>query len=152
MKDKKIVIYNDKVSPALVGTLVVKYTLPNNKEFTRLFESVEWERTPSRINLNRKHSTFAISLYFNNEIVGMGRVCGDGSYFTIYDIVMHKDYQKLGFGSIILTEIIDWYKSIKDDDTYLYLGASKGKEKFYEKFGFKSRPNDDVGAGMKWYE
>jgi len=152
MKDKKIVIYNDKVSPALVGTLVVKYTLPNNKEFTRLFESVEWERTPSRINLNRKHSTFAVSLYFNNEIVGMGIVCGDGSYFTIYDIVMHKDYQKLGFGSIILTEIIDWYKSIKDDDTYLYLGASKGKEKFYEKFGFKSRPNDDVGAGMKWYE
>ena len=152
MKDKKIVIYNDKVSPALVGTLVVKYTLPNNKEFTRLFESVEWERTPSRINLNRKHSTFAASLYFNNEIVGMGRVCGDGSYFTIYDIVVHKDYQKLGFGSIILTEIIDWYKSIKDEDTYLYLGASKGKEKFYEKFGFKSRPNDDVGAGMKWYE
>ena len=24
-------------------------------------------------------------------------------------------------------------------------------KKFYEKFGFVARPNDDVGAGMKWY-
>ena len=29
-----------------------------------------------------------------------------------------------------------------------YLGASKGKEGFYEKFGFVSRPNEELGAGM----
>lgn len=28
------------------------------------------------------------------------------------------------------------------------LGASKGKEAFYEKFGFVSRPNEELGAGM----
>jgi cation:H+ antiporter len=83
---------------------------------------------------------------------GMGRVVGDGSYFTIYDVVVHKDFQGMGYGSIIIKHIIDWYKTIKDDDTFLYLDASKGKEKFYEKFGFRSRPNEDVGAGMKWYE
>lgn len=110
MKDKKIIIYNEKVNPV-----------------------------------------FAVSLYVDNCIVGMGRVVGDGSYFTIYDIVVHKDYQGLGVGSIILKEIIEWYKTIEDDDTFLYVNASKNKEKFYEKFGFVVRPNDDVGAGMKWY-
>ena len=33
-----------------------------------------------------------------------------------------------------------------------YLGASKGKEGFYEKFGFVSRPNDDLGPGMVLYK
>ena len=32
-----------------------------------------------------------------------------------------------------MTEIIKWYKSIEDDDTYLYLGACENKEKLYEK-------------------
>ena len=33
-----------------------------------------------------------------------------------------------------------------------YLGASKGKEGFYERFGFISRPNEDLGAGMILYD
>lgn len=47
-------------------------------------------------------------------------------------------------------EIIKWYKTIEDDDTYLYLGASEGKEKFYMQFGFKSLPYQGIGAGMKY--
>jgi len=49
-----------------------------------------------------------------------------------------------------MNEIVLWYKSIEDDDTYLYLGASFKKEPFYEKFGFKSRPYGNIGAGMKY--
>ena len=37
-------------------------------------------------------------------------------------------------------------------DIRTYLGAAKGKEGFYEKFGFVTRPNDDVGAGMILYD
>ncbi len=66
----------------------------------------------------------------------MGRVVGDGAYFTIYDVVVHKDFQGLGLGSIIINEIVQWYKTIQDDDTFLYVNASKNKEHFYEKFGF----------------
>ncbi len=151
MKTKKIVVYNDKVEPALVKTVVVKYSMPSNKEFIKLFNSVDWERSVKRVSKNKKHSTFAVSLYLDNIIVGMGRVVGDGSYFTIYDVVVDKAFQGLGFGSIIIGEIVNWYKSIQDDDTFLYLNASKDRESFYERFGFKSRPNEDVGAGMKWY-
>ena len=51
---------------------------------------------------------------------------------------------------MLMQEIVSWYKTMQDDDTYLYLGASFGKEKFYEKFGFKTRPYDNIGAGMKY--
>ena len=30
----------------------------------------------------------------------------------------------------------------------LNLNSAKGKEPFYEKLGFKQRPNEDAGAGM----
>lgn len=152
MKSKKIVIFNNKTTPAFAKTITIKYSMPNNKDFIKLFNSVDWERDEKRVKINRKHTTFGISLYIDNYIAGMGRVVGDGCYYTIYDIVVDKNYQNLGLDTIILNEIIDWYKSIQDDDTFLYVNASKGKEYFYEKFGFKSRPNNDVGAGMKWYD
>ena len=32
------------------------------------------------------------------------------------------------------------------------LNSAKGKEAFYEKFGFRVRPNDHAGAGMdQWF-
>lgn len=151
MKDKKIVVYSDKVNPSFVKTVIVKYSFPRSDEFIKLFNSVGWERDKKRVNEHKKHSSFAVSLHIDNEIVGMDRVVGDGAYFTIYDIVVDKNYQGLGIGLIIMREIVDWYKTIEDDDTFLYVNASKNREPFYEKFGFHSRPNENVGAGMKYY-
>ena len=131
--------------------MTIKYTFPSNEEFNLLFSSVGWgERESSKIDAHRLASTFAISIYKDNHIVGMARVVGDGAYYTIYDVVTHKDYQGQGIGTRLMEEIIAWYKTIEDDDTYLYLGASAGKENFYEKFGFKARPYNGIGAGMKY--
>jgi len=82
--------------------------------------------------------------------VGMARVVGDGAYYTVYDVVTRKDYWNKGIGTMLMNEIISWYKLIEDDDTCLYLGASFGKENFYKNFGFKSRPYENIGAGMKY--
>ena len=131
--------------------ILIKHQFPTTKDFIKLFNSVGWEREEKRVDENRKNSCFAVSIYKNNEILAMGRVVGDGAYFTIYDVVVDKTHQGKGLGSIIINEIINWYKTFKDDDTFLYLNASKGKEQFYEKFGFRARPNEEVGSGMKWY-
>lgn len=132
-------------------TFTIKYQFPTNEEFNELFSSVDWgTRDSEKINKHRAKSDFAVCVYDNEKIIGMARIVGDGSYYTVYDVVTRKTYQGKGIGKILMTEIIKWYKSIEDDDTYLYLGASYGKEKFYEKFGFKSRPYGHIGAGMKY--
>ena len=129
----------------------LKKIFPTNKEFNDLFFSVGWgTRDDKKINTHRNNSCFSVCAYDDNKIVGMARVVGDGSYYTIFDVVTRKEYQNQGIGTMLMNEIISWYKTIEDDDTYLYLGASLGKEKFYEKFGFKSRPYDGIGAGMKY--
>ena len=125
--------------------------LPGNEEFNRLFESVGWgSRDEEKIDKIRQSSDFAVSVYQNGEIVGMAHVVGDGCYYSVFDVVVHKDFQGQGVGAILMREVVEWYKTIEDEDTYLYLGASKNKEKFYEKFGFVSRPYGDIGAGMKY--
>lgn len=56
--------------------------------------------------------------------------------------------KKIGTG--IMTELlkqVEEYKKI-NPNIRTYLGASKGKEDFYKKFGFISRPNEEFGAGM----
>lgn len=130
---------------------IIRYQFPTNEEFNELFASVDWgKRDNEKINNHRKNSCFAVCVYDIDKIVGMARVIGDGAYYTVYDVVARKNYQGKGVGKILMTEIINWYKSIKDNDTYLYLGASYGKEGFYEKFGFKARPYGHIGAGMKY--
>ena len=131
--------------------IIKKYTFPTNNEFNDLFYSVGWgHRDNNKIDYSRKHTTFAISIYDDSLIVGMARVVGDGTYYTVYDVVTRKEYQNRGIGTMLMQEVVAYYESIKDDDTYLYLGASKGREHFYERFGFKARPYKDIGAGMKY--
>ena len=129
----------------------IKHRFPTNDEFNDLFSSVGWGfRDDKKVDLHREKSCFSVCVFDNEKIVGMARVVGDGSYYTVFDVVVRKEYQNQGIGTILMNEVVSWYKSIEDDDTYLYLGASFGKEKFYEKFGFKSRPYGNIGAGMKY--
>ena len=129
----------------------VKRIFPTNEEFNDLFYSVGWgKREDKKINSHRDNSCFSVCVFDGYKIIGMARVVGDGAYFTIFDVVTRKEYQNKGVGTLLMNEIVSWYKSIEDDDTYLYLGASFGIEKFYEKFGFKSRPYENIGAGMKF--
>lgn len=129
----------------------ITHNFPTNQEFNELFESVGWGlRDLDKINNHRVSSCFSVCVYLKNKIIGMARVVGDGSYYTVYDVVTRKEHQGKGIGSILMSEIIKWYESIKDDDTYLYLGAGSQKEAFYEKFGFKARPYPGIGAGMKY--
>lgn len=129
----------------------IVYKFPTNTEFNDLFASVGWgNRDDGKINSHREKSNFSVCVYDKEQIVGMARIVGDGAYYTVYDVVTRKEYQGKGIGRILMDEIIKWYKTIEDDDSYLYLGASFGKEGFYEKFGFKSRPYGHIGAGMKY--
>ena len=49
-----------------------------------------------------------------------------------------------------MNKLLDKIAEIKLENPYVrvYLGASKGKEKFYERFGFITRDKANLGSGM----
>lgn len=118
-------------------------------------EAVGWgKRKESIIKEALKNTLYSLCVYDNEKLIGYGRIIGDKTIFLyIHSVMVIPEYQGKGIGTRIMNELIkqiDEYKKV-NPNIRTYLGASKGKESFYEKFGFVTRPNEDLGAGMILY-
>ena len=88
----------------------------------------------------------------DNEIIGMGRLIGDGAiYWYINDVYILTEYQRLGIGAQIVKRLLQYVKenSISGTSVSICLMCAQGKEKFYENLGFRIRPHEYEGAGME---
>lgn len=90
----------------------------------------------------------------DGRLVGMARLLSDGGYVNyITDVMVHPKFQGKGIGKTMVNSILSFLReSLLDGEKLcVYLMAAKGKEPFYEKFGFLDRPTDDLGAGMSFW-
>ena len=125
---------------------------PTEDEFNDLTEAVNWGRRNNEIVKEAlKNTLYSLCVYDGNKLIGYGRIIGDKTIFLyIQDVMVIPEYQGKQIGTGIMKELlkqIEEYKKV-NPDIRTYLGASKGKESFYERFGFISRPNEELGAGM----
>ena len=89
----------------------------------------------------------SVTVSIANQIVGMGRVVGDGSvYFYIQDVIVHPDYRGQGIGRDIVIHLLEQIRSVATGNCFVGLMAAVGTVDFYEKLGFKKR--DDKSPGM----
>lgn len=134
----------------------IKYIdkIPTADEFNQLMEAVGWgRREKAVVEEALKHTLYSVCAYDEDKLIGYGRIIGDKTIFLhIHDVMVRPEYQGIGIGTGIMNKILDKVKEYREvnSDMRVYLGASKGKEGFYEKFGFVSRPNESLGAGMAW--
>ena len=94
---------------------------------------------------------YSVSVCDGDKIIGNGRIIGDGICFLyIHDSMVVPKYQNKKIGSQIMNKLLEKTNQIKLENPYVrvYLGASKGKEKFYERFEFITRENANLGSGM----
>ncbi len=96
------------------------------------------------------NSLFIVSLWENNELIGLGRIIGDGAIsYTVTDIMVHKKYQGQGYGKKIMGQIDNYFKENADNDAYIMLIANKPANKLYEKFNFVDVQPNSVGMLRK---
>lgn len=122
------------------------------EDYCRLRQSVGWtnfSKTQTEKSLER--SLYTVVADNDGQAVGMGRLIGDGMYYMIVDIVVLPTYQKMGIGSTMLNMIVDYVnrETSVGGRSSIQLIAEKGKEKFYEKRGFKVIPHEFCGSGMR---
>ena len=96
-------------------------------------------------------SAFIVSAKDNKKTVGVGRLIWDGGDAAlIKDVLVLPEYQGMGIGTHITEQLLAFLKNRMKPgwSVSVDLMAAIGKEGFYEKFGFVSRPRDRRGAGM----
>ena len=124
--------------------------LPTAQEYIALRNHANWgEISKQTAEHSLKNSLFSVCAEYNNKIIGMGRVIGDGYlYFYVQDIVVYEKYRRQGVASKIMEIIMDYIVSKAEKGSVVGLMSAKGVEGFYKKFGFFERPDEKFGAGM----
>lgn len=124
-------------------------------DFIRLKEEAFGMPCPKGTALaSLKGSRYLLHIELNDEVIGMARVVGDGGFVNyLADVIVTTDHQGKGIGRLIMERIIKYAESSlpKGGRSLVCLFAAKSKEPFYEKFGFKSRPDERFGAGMQMW-
>jgi GNAT superfamily N-acetyltransferase len=122
------------------------------ESFAQLRDNAGWGNIPfAQAQKAISNTPFSIVALDGTKVIGMGRLVGDGSLiWYIQDLVVLPEYQNRGIGSCIMAKLLDFATNTGLDDTIITIGlmAAKGKEGFYKKFGFHTRPNDLEDAGM----
>jgi ribosomal protein S18 acetylase RimI-like enzyme len=121
--------------------------LPTIAEYHKLRTAVGWECMDSKsTEIGLKNSLFSVCALFKKEVVGYGRVIGDGAiFFYIQDIMVLPEHQKKGVGRMIMNAIMDFLNAHARKYTFVGLMAAKGASSFYEKFGFSPRLPEQPG-------
>lgn len=121
------------------------------EDYLMLRRSVGWSLFPieeARLSLE---NSIVICIRKEGRPVAIGRVVTDKGYIVyIADIIVLPQYQGQGYGRKIMERIMkDIVDGLKPGYSVMVsLASAKGKEGFYEKFGFLNRHDDDVGHGM----
>ena len=127
------------------------------KDYCDLRTSVGWPFiSDDQAQSGLDNSDFIISCVDEVKTVGCARIFWDKGYIAyLADVIVNPEYQGQGIGKKMVQECIKYIDNQLKESwrIKIVIVASKGKEAFYEKLGFKARPNDNDGPGMDmWRE
>lgn len=134
----------------------VQYELVDNvlsaEDFVRLKVAAGFKERPlEQVEKALRNGLFNVSAVCGGQVVGMGRLVGDGAmYWYLQEIIVLSEYQGKGIGKSIVNRLLEHIRETAIPGTGVEVGltAVKGKEPFYEKFGFSCG-----SSGMKkWIE
>ena len=113
------------------------------EEYIALTEAVGWNKDTATMPRALELSLFCIVAVDsrNGQTVGMARVCGDGRYYTIWDVMVLPAYQGQKIGSAMMETAMAELRKMGPKGALVALFT--GKPPFYERFGFSP------GGGMQ---
>ena len=128
---------------------ITTYMTPS--EYMSFRKAVGWSEFPLEQAEEGLKNSYVCCMRIEDRPVALGRVLWDHGYVVyIADVIVLPEYQGKGYGRIIMEKIRELIKSWQKPGYKLMVSlcAAKGKEEFYEKFGFLKRPNETFGCGM----
>jgi GNAT superfamily N-acetyltransferase len=122
--------------------------IPDKDQFWKLYESTGWNEnyhlSPDDLMRALCSSWAMVSAFDGEQLVGFGRLVSDGVlHAMIYELIVRPEYQGQGIGGEILKRLMEKCREAGVRDIQLF--CARGKREFYEKRGFRARPEDAPG-------
>jgi ribosomal protein S18 acetylase RimI-like enzyme len=126
-------------------------TAPNINDYLRLRDIAGLSPfTPSAAEVGLAGTYFGVSILFEETIVGMGRIDGDGGlFFQIVDIAVDPDYQGRGQGFSVMSALMEHPKKYAPPSAHVSLLADVPAHKLYEKIGFATTAPQSIGMATR---
>lgn len=116
----------------------VEVRTPSVDDARMLMRSVKWGDDQSTTEASLKQTLICITAFDTREepprTVGMTRVVGDGKHYSIWDVIVHPDYQGQKIGTAMMELALAELRKIAKKGAFVGLFAAKPG--FYEKLGF----------------
>jgi predicted N-acetyltransferase YhbS len=125
-------------------------TAPSPEEYNRLRLDAGWpEMDPGAVRRCLPRSLYVVCAFEGEQMVGTGRIVGDGGLcFYVQDVIVLTSHQGRGIGAGLMDRIMGFIAGRSVKNSYLGLMSAVGKEEFYHRYGFTSRPTEKLGCGM----
>ena len=119
------------------------------EEFLEVIESVGF-KTYSKVQVEKalKNTMYMVKATINGKVAGIGRVVGDYSIVCcLSDICVKPEYQGRGIGLKIVTKLKEMIEEgvQEGEKMQIELTPTAGNEAFYQKAGFKYKPDKITG-------
>jgi ribosomal protein S18 acetylase RimI-like enzyme len=86
----------------------------------------------------------------SGEVVGMGRVIGDGGwYFHVVDMAVLPAHQRRGLGDAVLGALLDRIRQVAPPGAWVNLLADPPGRALYARHGFTETAPGSVGMAMR---
>ena len=94
-------------------------------------------KTPQAASKGLPNTLYGVSLRHDGQVVGMGRIIGDGGcFYTVVDIAVAPSYQGKGLGKRIMNALDAWLRTNAEPSAYVTLVADGDARHLYSKYGF----------------
>lgn len=119
------------------------------EEFLEVIEAVGWKTySKEQVEKALKNTMYMVKATVDGKLAGIGRVVGDYSIVCMLsDICVKPEFQGMGVGLKITTELKRLIEEnvAEGEKMQIELTPTAGNEAFYEKAGFKYKPDKITG-------
>lgn len=123
------------------------YEVPSAQDYVSLrMRSGMGSKNINRSQIALKNSLFTVSIYDKEELIGFGRIVGDGGItYVVSDIMVDVAYQGKGYAKEIMKAINWYFEENSFEDSYVCLIANYPADLLYQKYQFDYLPENKRG-------
>lgn len=123
--------------------------VPNGADYCRLRKAAGLTlRSAAAAAAGLPHTVVGVTARRGEEVIGMGRVIGDGLFYQIVDIAVEPSHQGRGVGRGIMERLMAGLRDVAPAEAHVSLFADGEAHRLYAEFGFITTAPRSIGMAQ----